>query len=86
MRRFLFAAAILTAAAVCLALRPALPPSADPPLGLDAVEALGGKAEHCALAIGMIAGGLLSLFANPVCAPASVGVIGLGLGWMVGTC
>ena len=58
-------------------------PAAD---GTGPLAAVGGKAEHCALAIGMMAGAILSLFANPVFAPASLGVMSLGLAWMVGTC
>ncbi len=83
-RCILFALGIVLAAA--LVPRPIPPPHANDPTVLAAAEALGGKAEHCALAIGMIAGGLLSLFANPVFAPASLGVMSVGLSWMVGTC
>jgi hypothetical protein len=49
-------------------------------------EGWGGKAEHCALAIGAIGASILSLFANPLVAPVSVGVMSLGLIWMVATC
>jgi hypothetical protein len=49
-------------------------------------EGWGGKAEHCAMAIGAIGASILSLFANPLIAPVSVGVMSLGLIWMVATC
>ena len=46
----------------------------------------GGKAEHCAMAIGVIGASILSLFANPLSGPVAVGAMSLGLIWMVATC
>ena len=50
------------------------------------IAGLGGKAEHCAMAIGVIGASILSLFANPLSGPAAVGAMSLGLIWMVATC
>ena len=48
--------------------------------------AWGGKAEHCAMAIGVIGASILSLFANPLAGPGAVAAMSLGLIWMVATC
>ena len=45
-------------------------------------EAVGGKMEHCALAVGMIAGGILGLIANPVLGAAAIGAMTAGIVWL----
>lgn len=42
----------------------------------------GGKVEHCAIAVGMIGGAILSMFANPAAGPIAIGVITAGLVWL----
>ena len=53
--------------------------------GTAQLEALGGKAEHCALAVGMIAGGILGLIANPLLGAVAIGFMTAGLVWLT-TC
>ena len=52
--------------------------------GLPAVV-WGGKMEHCAIAVGMIGGAILGVFANPLCGPIAFGVVTAGLVWLL-TC
>ena len=54
-------------------------------VGSAELEALGGKAEHCALAVGMIAGGMLGLIANPFLGAVAIGFMTAGLVWLT-TC
>ncbi len=49
------------------------------------LEALGGKVEHCALAVGMIAGGMLGLITNPFLGAVAIGFMTAGLVWLT-TC
>jgi len=72
---------------VCLAI--ALPrllaATASTSLSAAAQAAWGGKMEHCAIAVGMIGGAILGMFANPMLGAIAIGVMTAGLVWLT-TC
>ena len=78
-RLSLLAPATVLASIVVVLVQCALPGASSPP---NLAGDLGGKAEHCALAVGMIAGGLLGFIANPAFGSIAIGVMTAGIVWL----
>lgn len=83
MRSPVLAACWITCLAIVL-LR-ALAATASMRLDAAAPDVWGGKMEHCAIAVGMIGGAILGMFANPVLGSIAIGVMTAGLVWLT-TC
>ena len=83
--RFLRVVAICALAVLVLTLRLDLAAIGALERTITAQSAWGGKMEHCSIAVGMIGGAILGMFANPMLGAIAIGVMTAGLVWLT-TC
>ena len=72
-------------AALGIALASGFDHTTAPDIAASARAVWGGKMEHCGIAIGMIGGAILGMFANPLIGPIAIGIMTGGLVWLL-TC